>query len=118
MRAKESEEQQALIQWTELQMNKYPELELLFHIPNGGKRHIAVAKKLKAEGVKSGVPDLCLPVPKREFHGMYIEMKVPGNSPTKNQKVWIKNLKAQGYYVVVCYGWEKAAEELKKYLAW
>jgi len=32
----------------------------IFAIPNGGHRHIATARKLKAEGVVSGVADLCL----------------------------------------------------------
>jgi hypothetical protein len=30
-----------------------------FAVPNGGHRHIAEASRLKAEGVRSGTPDLC-----------------------------------------------------------
>ena len=34
-----------------------------FSIPNGGKRHIRVASKLKAEGLRPGVADLCFILP-------------------------------------------------------
>jgi len=41
--------------------NEYPETRLcLFHVPNGGYRNALEGAKLKAMGVISGVPDLCL----------------------------------------------------------
>lgn len=51
-----------------------PELEARA-IPNGGRRHISVANKLKAEGVKRGSPDIfiCLPAGKIAW----LEMKAP-----------------------------------------
>ena len=72
---REDLEQAALISWAEAYERIYPELALLYHIPNGGKRDRIVAAKLKAQGVKPGVPDLCLPVPRGKYHGLYIEMK-------------------------------------------
>ncbi len=57
-------EQVSLMRWAALTKRRRPELALLYAIPNGGDRHKAVAAKLSAEGVKSGVPDLCLPVPR------------------------------------------------------
>jgi hypothetical protein len=89
----------------------------MHHIPNGGKRDITTAKRLKAEGVKAGVPDICIPVPRGNYHGMYIELKATGNKTTANQNTWIAALKAQGYYVIVCYGWDAASKEILKYLA-
>lgn len=112
----ESQEQQALIEWSILQSKAYPELELLHHIPNGGKRNIATAARLKREGVKAGVPDLCLPVPKGKWHGLYIEMKAPKGKVSDNQVKWIEALKNQGYAVAVCYGWESAKENILRYL--
>ncbi len=113
----ESTEQQALFEWAEIAAKKTPELKLLFAIPNGGKRNITTAVRLKKEGVKSGVPDVCLPVPCGEYHGLYIEMKVDENKPTENQSWWIEQLQKQGYRVDVCYGWGEAVKVIVGYLA-
>ena len=51
-------EQAALFRWAEFARARLPELTLLHAIPNGGHRHKATAARLKAEGVKRGVPDL------------------------------------------------------------
>jgi hypothetical protein len=112
----ESSEQQALIQWAETLSKQIPELNLLYAIPNGGKRNIATAVRLKKEGVKAGVPDLCLPVARKGFHGLYIEMKVDRNKPTGNQMEWMHRLSGQGYAFKVCWGWEEAKKEIEKYL--
>ena len=41
--------------------NEYPQTRgYLFHVPNGGQRNAREGAKLKAMGVISGVPDLCL----------------------------------------------------------
>ena len=61
----EHQEQKALIQWARLNQQRFPELDLLFAIPNGGLRNIRVARKLKSEGVKPGVSDLFLPVARK-----------------------------------------------------
>lgn len=89
---------------------------MMFHIPNGGQRAITTAKRLKAEGVKAGVPDICLPVPKGKYHGLFIEMKVKGNKPTENQELWLAALKEQGYYTAVCFGLESAIDVILNYL--
>jgi hypothetical protein len=113
----ESAEQIALFQWAALQEGAYPELSLLYHVPNGGKRYAATARRLKAEGVKPGVPDLCLPVARGGFHGLYIELKrVRGNKATDKQTSWLEALTRQGYRAAVCFGWEAAAEAIKQYL--
>jgi VRR-NUC domain len=114
----EHEEQVALIEWVQICGLIYDSrLESLYAIPNGGNRHIGVARKLKAEGVKSGVPDLCLPVASKGYHGLYIEMKrMKGSSTSFEQKEFMQQLDAQGYLAVVCKGWVKAAETLIDYL--
>jgi hypothetical protein len=78
----EHDEQVNLFHWADIMSPQYPELALLHAIPNGGKRNINVARKLKEEGQKAGVPDICLPVPRGEYHGLYIEMKYGRNKPT------------------------------------
>jgi len=89
----ESNEQIALFQWVSYQLKRYPELELLYHIPNGGHRYATTAKRLKAEGVKAGVPDLCLPVARGGYYGLYIEMKAGKNKPTDYQGKWQRLLR-------------------------
>ena len=72
----ESQLQIQIFEWAQLMTGKYPELYLLYHIPNEGKRSIYYGAKLKREGLKSGVPDICLPIPKGQYCGLYIELKV------------------------------------------
>ena len=114
--ASEHSEQVALFEWSNLVLRKYPDLVLMFAVPNGGARNIVVARKLKAEGVKSGVPDVFLPVPRGKHHGMVIEMKRVGGRASDNQKEWLRALREQGYYTAICYGWQAAAEEIQNYL--
>lgn len=115
--ASESVEQICLFRWAMCEEGKYPELALMYHIPNGGKRNITTAKRLKAEGVKAGVPDIHLPVARHGFHGLYIELKkMKGNSTTENQDHWLEALNAQGYYAVVCKGWVEASKTILDYL--
>lgn len=112
----EATEQETVIQWCGWHERKHPELKLIFHIPNGGSRNTAEAANLKRQGVKAGVPDLCLPVPKSGYHGLYIEMKYGKNKTTEKQEEWLKALWEQGYYVAVCYGAEEAEQVIARYL--
>lgn len=114
----ESRIQIDLIEWIDTIGHRvYPEMKLLFAIPNGGHRYIRVAQKMKAEGVRAGIPDLFLPVARGGFHGMFIEMKYGRNRQTKEQVEWFKELKKNGYYCIVCYSQEEAQEVLGDYLS-
>lgn len=112
----EDTEQMGVIDWANWNIGRFPELRLLFHVPNGGKRNASEAARFKAMGVKAGVPDLCLPVPRDGFAGLYIEMKYGKNRTTDAQNSWITDLRQQGYKVVICYGGESAVKELESYL--
>lgn len=111
----EHREQRSLMEWVNWNDGRIPELKLLHAIPNGGHRNLAVAGKLKAEGVRKGVPDLCWPCPRGPFHGLYIEMKTRKGRPTPEQRDWIAALNAMGYRAVVCHGFEEASHELMEY---
>lgn len=110
-------EQEALFEWAQMYAHRYPELALMYHIPNGGKRDRITAAKLKRQGVKPGVPDICLPVPRCGFHGLYIELKDRGGRASSAQEEWILALEAQGYRAVICVGWREASDEIHAYLS-
>lgn len=113
----ETQEQIWLMEWTRQPSirQRYPELAFLFHVPNErpDKVQAAILKKM---GVKSGVPDLILPVPSGPYHGLFIEMKRFDGTASDNQIWWLEHLKANGYATAVCNGWKKASEVLLWYL--
>lgn len=113
---REGQEQAALLKEIEL---RYPEVfELIYHVPNGGHRQKAVAAKLKAQGVKAGIPDLVLPMARGGFFGLYIEFKatVEPAPVSASQKDCMRRLNAQGYLAIVCRGQFDAMEQLRAYL--
>jgi len=113
---KEADHQKLIFEWAALNCGKYPELRFMYHTPNGGSRNVIEAVNLKAQGVRSGVPDICLPVPKGKYHGLYIELKRYGGKPTAEQLDYIAFLKSQGYYAEWICGNEMAIEAIKWYL--
>lgn len=113
----ESEEQKALIRWAKANVGRYPELAGLYHIPNEGQRDPRVGARMRAEGLRKGVPDLCLPVARGGCHGLYIELKrTRGGRVEPEQAAWIEWLLSQGYAACVCRGWEAAAKEIMAYI--
>lgn len=117
MRQDEHNEQVKLFAWAEWERIDRPELGLLFAVPNGGKRDKVTGARLKAEGVKAGVPDVWLPVARQGFHGLVIELKADEKGrPSKEQMTWLAELTEQGYLAVVCHGCEAAKGVLMEYL--
>ena len=113
----EEEEQVALFNWAKMQEWKYPELKLMFHIPNGGLRSKSEAARFKRAGVKSGVPDIFLPCARGGKYGLFIELKkLTGGRTSKEQKAWIAELENAGYAASVCCGWLSAARMIECYL--
>ena len=113
----EDAEQMALFRWAAYSRGRWPELDLMFHIPNGGKRSKAEAARFKELGVKAGVSDVFLPVARSGCHGLWIEMKrLHSGKPSKDQLDWIENMIKQGYAATVCHGWEQAKDVIEKYM--
>ena len=112
----EEAEQAALFEWAAYKTGQWPELALMFHIPNGGLRNKATAARLKATGVKAGVPDIFLPVTRGQYAGLFVEMKYGKNKPSPDQQRYMDMLERQGYAVTVCYGCEQAIETITAYL--
>lgn len=118
MRQQEHNEQVRLFAWARREVERRPELELLFAIPNGGARSAVTGARLKEEGVRRGVPDMMLPVARGGFHGMFIELKADAKArPTKEQTLWLAQLSERGYRAVVCHGAGEAQAALLEYLS-
>ena len=113
----ESQEQQALFRWAAYNRGRHPELRLMYHIPNEGKRPTSTGARMRSEGLRKGVPDICLPVPRGLYHGLYIEMKrVKDSRVSSEQKQWLRDLTDQGYMAVICNGFEAARGVIENYL--
>lgn len=121
-RISEHAEQAAVIQWCFMNIGRYPELDLIFAVPNGaalggGKIGGIRMNTLKAEGLRPGVCDLMLPVARGGYHGAFLEMKAIGGRLSDNQREFIAGVEAQGYWTAVCYGADEAIEQIEFYLA-
>lgn len=98
-------EQAHLVSWWRKQGHPF-----IFHIPNGGKRGMNEARRLKTMGVSPGVPDLYCP----EWR-LWIEMKrQKGGSLSSRQKEMIAYLERIGDRVIVAKGWEDAVSQLER----
>lgn len=112
----------ALVQWWAYfsRKNAIPE-SLFLAIPNGGARHPAVARKLKAEGVRPGVSDYFLAVPRGGDHGLFLELKAGGigikkGRPSKEQLDFGAMVQGQGYAFRIAYGALEAERVIEEYL--
>ena len=114
---REDWEQKQVIKWSQQPSirQRYPELALLYHIPNERVDKVQAAI-LKEMGVKTGVPDLHLPIASGRYHSLYIEMKALDGRPDPDQIWWAEHLKANGNAHAFCYGWQQATEVLQWYL--
>jgi len=100
-------EQRQLVQWA----RRYPWGQLLFHIPNENHHHDTDI------GVRSGVPDLFLPVPMGGRHGLFVEMKrTDGGRLSEAQRRWLGWLSELGYEAVCCHGCEEARDAIVRYM--
>ncbi len=94
----------------------HPEV-LCYAIPNGAYTTKTTARKLVAEGVVHGIPDLHIPIPKGEYASLYIEMKNgTAGRLSEHQKIMIERLQRLGNKVVVCRTTEEFVHEVEEYL--
>ncbi|MCC6192092.1 MAG: VRR-NUC domain-containing protein [Anaerolineales bacterium] len=98
----EHAEQSAFFQWVAAAAGRIPELRLFYAIPNGGWRALTTARRLSAEGLRAGVPDTHLPVPRGGYAGLWIEFKHGRNTLSPEQREWVAALEGLGHCVRVC----------------
>lgn len=76
-------------------------LKWLHAVPNGLRLTPGQARKAKAEGLKKGIPDLFLPYPSGEWHGLYLEMKTRIGRMSDDQKEYRDYCIKVGYKHIV-----------------
>lgn len=82
-----------------------------FHVPNGEKRDIRTAAKLKRMGTRAGIPDLQVP-----YYGgkvLWLEVKKPRGRTSKAQSDYINELRNMGHTVAIVESIEDVRNALK-----
>lgn len=91
--------------------------ELVFAIPNGGYRSWRQGKRLKLEGARPGIPDLCCPMKRGRYSSLWVELKQPSNKPSPDQAEIIDDLNNAGCRAVWCTSYEDAFDAFARYFA-
>lgn len=116
----EHQEQAALFSWARVAERTHPELKFLHSSQNGmAATSIQEALRAKKAGMKPGVPDIFLPVPRGGYHGLFIELKRKTGTTSdlsSEQKRWLDAMNGHGYRAVMCAGWEAARAVIEEYL--
>ncbi|HDL7752885.1 TPA: VRR-NUC domain-containing protein [Yersinia enterocolitica] len=113
----ETEEQAALIAWADKTVIDGICIgDYLIHIPNEGKRGPKAARDAKRLGLRKGVPDLFLALPRGGYAGLWVEMKVIGGKVTAEQQLWLLRLRNSSYRAEVCEGLDAVKKVLFQYL--
>lgn len=79
--------------------------------------------RLKQEGVRKGVLDIFATEPVFSdhhevlFHGLWVELKQPGNYPTEDQHQFIVDQRSRNYYASWCDAAEDALDLFTRYFA-
>lgn len=119
MKHLEAAQQQQVVEWSKwaykANPTRYPNLDLLHCSLNGVKLTKTQSGIAKGQGMLSGVPDLFLPVPRQNYHGLYIEMKSEKGRVTDNQEWFLSKTEGLGYKTAVCYSANEAIKTIQDY---
>lgn len=112
----EDEQQALFFEWVDANKGRFPELSLIFAVPNGSHKSKAQRAVMQLTGLRPGVPDVCVPLCVRAIGGrvvragLWIEFKRPGGGRVSpDQKIWHEMLREYGHEVHVCDRWYDAA---------
>ena len=109
--------QSAFVEWCNYNPDRLEDLDMYYATPNEGNRTKGERIKRIKEGMKKGVPDWCLPVPKGIYHGLFLEFKSKDGRLTKEQFLYLKRLSEHLYKVAVPRSLDQAIEVLRSYYA-
>ena len=111
LEATEDQEQIALVNWLDRRFIPF------YHVPNGGARHVLEGARFKRMGVRPGVPDICIPRARGNYHGLYVELKrKSGGRLSQHQQYWRATLEKEGYKWVLAFGAEQGMKAVEEYL--
>jgi len=107
----------SLTNWLTVQ---HPEL-VWWHTNNEGRKTPFERYKALVCGTTAGVSDFICPVPRKDFGGLAIELKVvyangKKNTLTTEQKEFLQDMKRIGWCTAVCYDFEEAEAVISWYL--
>lgn len=117
----EAREQEYLFQWKRgIGVRRWPELRWLHASANGmAASSVGTAARMKKQGMTRGIPDLCLPVARNGFHGLYVELKRTNGTMrdlSSEQRQCLDFLREQGYQALVAFGWRDAVKVIEEYM--
>lgn len=110
--------QMACVCWYRMQHRD----KLLFSFPAGyvfggdKQKRIITGARMKAMGYTNGTPDIFIPHPSGEYHGLFVEMKTEAGRASKEQKAVMAQLEESGYKCVICRGIEDFKQIVTEYL--
>ena len=86
-----------------------------FHVANERQTSIKRGARLKAKGVKAGVPDIIILNQRHGFSGLIIELKVKPNRVSPAQKNWLQTFERYNYKTAVCFDIDEALKTIDDY---
>lgn len=114
MQQNESKLQAAIIRWFAMAYPRYD--KMLFAIENKRRATPIQGARLKQQGIKAGVPDLCLALPTEKFGALYIELKFGKNKQTEDQKEFERACKEFGNCYQLIYSFDEAIRIITSYI--
>ena len=94
----------------------HPEARKILHVPNEGKMSEIAGAILNKEGRRKGVFDLHLPLARGGFHAMWMEVKIPGDDLTAEQRIFMEQVKRDGCHAIVVWTSQEGIDAVLNYL--
>ncbi len=113
-----SEYEECKLFWDWCQLN-FLIKKVTAHIVNEGRRSFSQGSKLKKIGLRKGVSDYFIGLPRGGYYGVWIEMKIKNRKRARvspDQIEWVSLMRCAGFYAFVSYGGDEAIQFMKDYI--